>query len=183
MTERVRLFVAVEVPPDVGRDVDAASAPLQRRAADAKWSEPGGWHLTLAFLGWVDAERKVAVEAACAAVAAGAAPFELRLTGAAGMFGRRVLWVGLEPSAALQALADRVQMALERAGFEREERAFHAHLTLARARRGRLLPGDLPDDYHARPAAWQVQRFVLMRSQLHRSGARYTVEAAWQLLG
>jgi RNA 2',3'-cyclic 3'-phosphodiesterase len=178
---RLRLFVAVEIPQGVRRAVDAAATPLQRRASDAKWTSPAQWHLTLAFLGWVDADRLAAGERACAAAAAGVAPFELKLDGIAGTFGGRVLWAGLEDAPGLEALALHVREELAAAGFEVEERPFRAHLTLARARRGGRLPRGLAEEYQGPTARWTVDRLVLMRSRLQRGGARYSIEAAWRL--
>lgn len=178
---RLRLFVAVEIPEVVREAVDAAASALQRRAPDARWTGPSGWHLTLAFIGWVDPGSVEAVESACADAAARAAPFRLRLDGTAGTFSNRVLWAGIEHSEELAVLADRVRDGLELAGFEMETRPFRAHLTLARARRGASLPRGIADDYHGPTAAWTVDRLLLMRSRLRRTGARYTVHGAWLL--
>lgn len=179
--DRLRLFVAVEIPQRVRKAVDAAAAPLQRKAPDAKWTDPAHWHLTLAFLGWVEADRQSAVERACAAAAPDAGPFELALDRSAGMFGRRVLWVGLEGAGELAALASALRAALAGAGFETDDRPFRAHLTLARARKGAQLPRGLDEAYRGPASRWTVDRFVLMRSRLQRAGAQYSVEAAWRL--
>jgi RNA 2',3'-cyclic 3'-phosphodiesterase len=177
----MRLFVAVEIPGAVRKAVDAAAAGLQREVPDAKWTDPAAWHLTLAFLGWVDEERVPVVERACAATVAAVAPFELALSGTAGTFGNRVLWAGLEPSAELAGLVDRARTELSAAGFEIDQRPLHAHLTLARARRGGGLPQRLAHSYRGPASRWTVERVVLMRSRLQRTGARYTIEAAWRL--
>lgn len=179
--QRLRLFVAVEVPEPVRAAVDAVLAALRPRAPQANWTAAAGWHLTLAFLGGVEAERVEAVEDALAQAAGEVEPFTLRLDGTVGTFGGRVLWAGLEGSAPLAALAGHVRDALAPLGFPPEERPFHAHLTLARARRGGRLPRDLAADYAGPRPAWRVERLALMRSRLGRGGARYEVHASWPL--
>lgn len=178
---RVRLFVAVEVPASVREGVDAACAPLHRKAPDARWIDPTRWHLTLAFVGWTGFDQISEVEAACGAAAEAVGPFSLALNGKAGTFGRRVLWVGLGTSEDLAALAEAVGRELRAAGFPIEERPFRAHLTLARAGRGEPLPRGLAESYAGPTDTWRVERFVLMRSKLRRSGPKYTIEAAWRL--
>jgi RNA 2',3'-cyclic 3'-phosphodiesterase len=179
---RERLFVAVEIPPKVRDAVDAALAPMHRQAADAKWVDPALWHLTLAFVGWVSVDDRSRIEAACQrACEAASDPFELRLDGKAGTFGRKVLWVGLDASEPLATLAEEVRRELREAGFPIEDRPFRSHLTLARSRRGEVLPRTLTDGYEGPTLAWSVDRMVLMRSRLRRTGPRYTVEAAWRL--
>ncbi|HWB72669.1 MAG TPA: RNA 2',3'-cyclic phosphodiesterase [Egibacteraceae bacterium] len=178
---KTRLFVAVEVPARVRSAVDAATGPLRAEAGQARWTDPAGWHLTLAFLGWVEAQRVADVEAAVASAVRGAEPFEVALSGAAGTFGGGVLWAGMDDSAALAALADGLRAALTEAGFAQEERPFHAHLTLARAPRGARIPRGLAERYVGPTSSWRVDEVVLMRSRLRRGGARYTPVAAWPL--
>jgi RNA 2',3'-cyclic 3'-phosphodiesterase len=180
--ERQRLFVAVAVPADVRAAVSDAAEAL-RGPADARWTDPAGWHLTLAFLGGVDAAVIPEVGAALARVAGRHAPVDLHLTGEAGLFGRRVLWAGIADSPGLAALADDVRGALEPLGFARDERRFHAHLTLARARKGGGLPRDLASRYAGPVLEWRVETLDLMRSHLGRAGARYERAGAWPLAG
>jgi 2'-5' RNA ligase len=77
-----------------------------------------------------------------ATVAADTAPFELEAAGVGGfpdLKQPRVLWVGLR-SEALIEVAQRVDEAAARCSFEREQRAFNPHLTIARLKRPQLHP-------------------------------------------
>lgn len=158
------LFVAVEVPASVRGAVAEAVAPLREAAPRLRWVDPDRYHLTLAFLGEVPAAREVEVAAALRSAAGGAAPFELSLSGVLGVFGRRVLWAGLAASAPLNGLAVRVR---DRVGavvaLPDAERAFTAHLTLARAGREKVR-ADLVRARHLPRVRWPVERVVLMRS-------------------
>jgi 2'-5' RNA ligase len=179
---KVRVFAAVDVPGSVSTLVLAATAPLRRRHPSPRWTQPEGWHLTLAFLGWVDEGEVPAVRGALARAAAATEPFELRLTGAAGSFRSGVVWAGLEESPALQRLAAAAREELVQVvALPDADRPFRPHLTLARTK-GR--PGEAraaAEAYDGPAAAWRVEECVLMRSHLSKSGARYEQLDAWLL--
>src|SRR3974377_1496960 len=53
--ELLRLFVAI-APPVAGLDApDALAGPLRAGREDLRWTSRDAWHVTLAFLGQVDA--------------------------------------------------------------------------------------------------------------------------------
>lgn len=122
-------------------------------------------HLTLAFLGEADPER-----AAAAASGVRAPRHELPIEQARYWPHNHIVWAGpWEMPPALAALAQSLGSALAKSGFELEERAFHAHVTLIRKARAK---GALP----LLPAvAWPVEDFALVRSELAAEGARYSV--------
>ncbi len=96
-------------------------------------------HLTLAFLGAIDADQVEAAGGAVRSVADGRAPWGLRWA-APGVFPSasrpRVLWLGVDGGEALVAAHRALAEALATAGLPVEDRAFRPHLTLARVRRG-----------------------------------------------
>lgn len=122
-------------------------------------------HLTLAFLGEADPER-----AAAAARGVGAPHHALPIEQARYWAHNHIVWAGpWEMPPALAALAASLGSALAKSGFELEERAFQAHVTLIRKARAK---GALP----LLPAvAWPVEEFALVRSELSAEGARYAV--------
>lgn len=178
---RARLFVAVEVPARVREGIVAAARPLRRDQPEVRWVDPGALHLTVAFVGEVGEEGRRAVEGACAEAAVTVGAFDLVLSGRAGTFGRRVLWAGVEPSPALDRLSSALRGALAARGLPVEERAFHAHVTLARAVRGARIRAGAPEAYESPKLSWRVERLALMRSHLGQGGARYSVAGAWAL--
>ncbi|RKE20664.1 RNA 2',3'-cyclic phosphodiesterase [Streptomyces sp. TLI_171] len=184
----MRLFVAVNPPARATQDLADAAAPLRELpgADRLRWSDPAGWHLTLAFLGEVAVSEVPALERELARVAAEHRSHPLRLAGG-GTFGERVLWAGVEGDVrALRRLADAVQQAL---GVADEDHGFHPHLTLARAgaTRGRKAGGagglramaTALDAF--RGAEWEAGRIQLMRSETGYGPARYTVVEGWPL--
>jgi 2'-5' RNA ligase len=88
----------------------------------------------------------------------------------------RVLWVGVSAGEGeLLALGRRVNAAIDAAGFERADKPFRPHLTLGRVREGargfEALRGYAPP---TPPDPVRLDRIVVMKSDLHPSGARYT---------
>lgn len=186
----MRLFVALNLPKKEKDRIFRAAKPLRDRELPVRWIEPDRYHISMKFLGEVQASRLDAVEAALEKVAMATALMELEITG----FGafptiRRPteLWVGVEPSPALRCLKQDVEWALSTCGFDRETRAFHPHITLGRtnsddgagAFRGldELAAGL---DYCGKI---RVRKVDLMRSHLSKDGARYTIYSSASLKG
>lgn len=142
------------------------------------WVAETNLHVTLKFLGQIEATRVAAIADAIGVVAARTPSFELVVRGL-GAFPTparpRIVWVGLEPAAPLAVLAGALDSALATLGFAREARPFAAHVTLGRVRDSRRNPALAAA--LARPAECgrlTVARVALMRSELHPRGARYT---------
>jgi RNA 2',3'-cyclic 3'-phosphodiesterase len=193
-SETLRLFVAIELADDVRRALDETMRALRRAGVpdDAvRWVRPEGVHLTLKFLGATPAARVPTISDALTGAVRGARRFELRPTGVGSFGGRpnlRVVWVGVGgDSAALSALAARVESALAPLGFPTEQRPFAAHLTLARVRDGtppaeREQIARALDGAHAPPyPVIHVERVSLMRSTLGRGGAVYDAVTVFPL--
>lgn len=193
----MRLFVAVELPARARRelaadvaDTRAARAAIGDDAAALRWVDPARWHLSVAFLGDVDAAVLTDLLARLARAAGRARPFRLRLAGA-GRFDDRVLWAGLRGGGrgtarpdpdlrALHRLAAGTAAAARHAGIPMEERRYRPHLTLARAPRGTdLAPWASALATHAGPA-FRVDSLHLVESVLG-PAPRYTEVARWPL--
>jgi 2'-5' RNA ligase len=176
----MRLFVAVLLPDRELARIEEALQPVRDLGLDVRWLTRESIHITLMFLGEVAEPRVHEIKAALAAAASRHTPFSVEL-GGFGAFPSlrraRVWWVGTGVSPELQELQKDVETALVGLGFRREERAYHAHLTVARAKpEAKPLPPDLASrilqqfDYSGQ---LHVDCVHLMRSHLQRSGARY----------
>lgn len=176
MTDTYRVFVAVGVPTHVVSAIDEAVAPLRDRYQQLRWTRPDAWHVTLAFLGDVEAGRVEAVEAAVRTavddVATG--PVAVRL-GAPGHFNRRVLWLAVEdePDGALASLGAAVQRRLVAAALPCDEKPVHPHVTLARTRGRERVPRGAQDDLPHVEGSWEVESVSVLRSHLGEGGSRY----------
>lgn len=176
----MRLFVAIALPEDV-RD---ALARLAHGLPGARWVAPENLHLTLRFIGEVDADVGHDIDAGLAGVRSPA--FSLTLAGVDRFGDRRnvrQLWVGAEPEPALVRLHDKVEAAVVRAGLKPEGRKFKPHITLARfkSRPGPRLGDYLSHNSLFRLPPFEVNNFVLFSSFLSSSGSIYTEEAAYEL--
>ncbi len=181
--ERPRLFVGVELPEGVRTAIHDATAPWRGSLPAFRWTPPEALHLTIAFIGNVDADDLRAIKSAVEAVAATLSPVPTGLT-RLGMFpergGARVLWVGLEDlEGGLLRVADATTAGLE--GFlEADERPSHPHITIARARRPATVPAAFHDG-QVPVARWAVDALTLFRSHLGAGGPRYERLGRWSL--
>jgi len=183
--EQVRCFIAIELPEEIKAGLTRLQAQLKSSdQPGVKWVDPYGIHLTLKFLGNVDADRVSQITRAMEEAAQGISPFHLEIKGL-GVFPNlrrvRVAWVGISGEVdKLLQLQQRIESNLAELGFAPEPRAFTPHLTLARVRdqasldeRQRL--GQLISSTKFETAySFPVEAISLMRSQLTREGAIYS---------
>ena len=181
--DTLRAFIAVPVSDEVRATVASVEENLRGLGADVKWVDPQNVHLTLKFLGAVEAGRIGDVGSALKSALAGTDGSGITVAGAGtfppGKKNVRVVWLGItEGQAALVEIARRVDDACAALGFAREERPFSPHLTIGRVRResGRL--ADLARGVAAlefNPLKVDIDRVNLMRSELSPKGPTYTV--------
>src|SRR5581483_4269465 len=125
-----RLFTGLEIPPSVAQTLSMMRGGLP----GARWIDPENYHLTLRFIGDVDAH--IAHEAASILARIKRKEFELRLDGLSSFGGKKpravvANAVTTQPLMELQAENDRL---LQRVGLEPEGRKYIPHVTLARLR-------------------------------------------------
>ena len=181
---KVRLFIAVEIPEQARTElrrliaaVDAPGVPGIRTV------KPEGIHLTLQFLGDVDAGRVPIIARSMRRAAARSKPLDLVL-GETGAFpnpaAARVLWVSVGGEVAkLRRLHKGLEDELKTIGFSREARSFNPHITIARLRDGvrsadrRRVIDTASRGVYARTGI-RADSISLMQSTLHPDGAIYT---------
>ena len=187
--DTARVFVAVGLPDEAREQLEDAVGRIRSEIPDGiQWARPDGMHLTLKFLGNIPASRVASLVDCLGPVAAGSQPFSLELAGL-GMFPNRraprVLWAGTSGEhEALSRLQQATEVASTALGHPPEERPFRPHITLGRPRRGLsdAQRGRIGDVVSAltppAPVSWSVRSIEVMQSELHPSGARYTVLAS-----
>jgi len=186
----MRLFVAVDLPPDVRHRLGGIQEEMRQRAPAIRWVRPEAIHLTLKFLGEAEPAQRGPIGAALRPAAGAVPPFTLQAQGV-GAFPEtgvpRVIWVGLAGELASAArLREAVEEAMERCGFARDPRPFTPHLTIGRIREGRQ-----PVDWRmamsgaagATAGEVPVTECILFRSHLDAGGARYEPLARFPLGG
>jgi 2'-5' RNA ligase len=176
----IRAFIAVELAPATIAAVAAAIDELRAKLPAIRWVSPANFHLTVKFLGDIDANQVVAVGDA--------------LAGPLGLFPRctinakglgvfpgpkqpKIFWVGFF-GAELARLAATIDRALVPLGFSLEQRAFTPHLTIGRWRQVERSANQLEQELKR----WRerdfgttiVDRVILFQSVLKPTGAIYT---------
>jgi 2'-5' RNA ligase len=166
---------------------------MARSFPSIHWVDPASIHFTLSFLGELtDGQVAQATQAAEDATKQ-VKPFMYRLA-RLGVFGSpcqpRVIWLGIEePSGVLLHLHHLLNTALEQCGFVIDTRPFSPHLTLARVK-GRLTQLEqqrLQELLVAKQQdlvshqTYHVRHIVVMKSELLRTGARYTLLQQYML--
>jgi len=173
----LRAFLAVDVGDAARRALGAAAQRLARevRGREVRWAGAETYHVTLRFLGEIEAERAAPLARRVAEAVAQVGPFELRLREVVLFPSSRrpqVVAATLEPEPPLVELAKCVEAATVREGFPAEARAFRPHLTLGRVR-DRVHP-DVAAAGPLAPSPFRVAEVVLYRSDLLPEGARHT---------
>jgi 2'-5' RNA ligase len=192
----MRLFVALDLDPAIRERITLFLEGVRPFAPDVNWARAESLHITLKFMGEMDAARLEEVRGALAQVQGETT--EIRFCGT-GFFptanSARVFWIGAQADAKLAALASAVGAALEPLGVEREQRVFSPHLTLARTGSGRSSQGRedranpsfrrLQEKLAAMPqpdfGAMILREFFLYQSKLSPKGAQYTKLAGFAL--
>ena len=193
-----RTFIALEMPESAQRVLNSTIERFAQALPALRWVDVAGIHLTLAFLGELDDERLALAMEAAQAAAHDFPSFEYRLT-APGIFGSpqqpRVIWMGIEdqPLAQLRGsplhrLHHILNRELQRRDFETENCPFSPHLTLARVKQP-LTPAEQQSLQHllhskqdsASSTLYRVNHLNVMKSELSRAGAKYSVLQAYAL--
>ena len=188
MIEKIRSFIAVEIPEEVRQKLREVLRELRGSGAEVKWVHPEGIHVTLKFLGETNRETLEALSAVLRPLAAGFAPFEVKAQGL-GCFpslrNPRVVWVGLaEERGALSELQRGIETAAAGFGFPPEERPFKPHLTLGRVRssKGKIpLIQVIERNAGLGLGSFRSEQVILFRSDLRPGGAVYSKIEEFQL--
>lgn len=173
MSERQRLFFALW-PDEALRE---ALTPLLRlkRECGGRAHPPSNLHITLNFLGMVDAAIRDCLERAADEIAV--PPFELTLDRFGYWPRPKVMWLGCSKvPGPLQALVEGLNGAMRGCGLQPEGRPYHPHLTLLR--KAQRAPTAEPPSL-----TWQADDFVLAESVSTPGGVEYRVLRRWPLRG
>lgn len=181
MSEIIRSFIAIELNEGIHSELASLQSILKKSNADVKWVAPESIHLTLKFLGNIDADKIKEIEKILNETAAGSEPFVLTLKGI-GAFPKldypRVIWVGVDSGAAQsEQLARVIEDKLEKLGIPREDREFHPHLTLGRVKSLKNkdnLKKIIETTKFEQGSAVDVNHLTLFKSELTREGSIYT---------
>lgn len=186
--DTIRTFICIEIPDSIRSRIDRLQTALKNIDAQVSWTRSSNIHLTLKFLGEVEASRISRVCKAVERASKGIERFEIEVSGA-GCFpsprNPRVLWIGFsEVPDALKELYANLENELAREGFAREKRKFSPHLTIGRLRGQKnatqLAEALIASDFKAE--TFKATEVIVMRSDLKPTGSIYTPQRVIDLV-
>jgi 2'-5' RNA ligase len=184
----MRTFIAIDLDPEIKKTLSLLVDELDKGYKNVKWVKPEGMHLTLKFLGEIGREKVAEIENILMAVSKKYSPFLLKFKGTGsfppGTKNPRVLWVGIEEEETLRALQAQLEGELEKLGFPRERRQFHAHLTLGRVKslfnlKETLLVLEKYTDRNF--GEMRAEKISFIQSTLKPAGAEYSTLSEFEL--
>lgn len=179
--KQIRCFIAIEIPDAIQTLLISAQEELNRSVRGASWVKRGNIHLTLKFLGDVAPNQISTIKDSIEQVANARSPFSLEI-GGIGTFPNltrpRIIWAGVKTGVdEVISISNEIDAGLSQHGYEREEKPFRPHLTLARLKR-RINLKPFVDVFHQydtiNGATLIVNQIQVVESQLRQSGAVYT---------
>jgi RNA 2',3'-cyclic 3'-phosphodiesterase len=190
--ESMRLFVALPVPANIRAGIAKFARELDTQipAEAVRWTPEEQIHLTLKFLGKVDAVALHELQQALGSATLGIGKIELQarhLGAFPSLRNPRVIWIGLEGNVeSLLRLQQQVSEATAPWCEKEEDRKFSPHLTIGRlrepqSRAQRKISVALQAKQSPRFGNWQADEICLMRSQLSPHGATHTAVGTYLL--
>ena len=181
----LRTFIAVEIPAPIRQTIQIKTETLRKMLGISlvRWVAMENVHLTLKFLGDISPANIDSLTQMLHTEADQISAFDMNI-GGLGSFPSlrrpRVLFIGIQAPADLEALQRGIEAACARLGYESESRDFHPHLTLGRVRRD-ISTSDQQKIRHAIEGTKidslgiaRVDSVHLYKSDLKPSGSVYT---------
>ncbi len=179
----MRLFIGIPLASEVIEILTRFSWSLRSADDNLRWSKAETWHITLQFLGETSIERYNCVTQQLGAIRSPVVPIRLHETG---FFDRAgVFFAGVNVSPELRRLEQQVAAATAQCGIAAEDRLYHPHVTLARAKgddRARALR-KLKSRVKSETMfpAFTAKEFLLYESFVSSDGARHEVRERFPL--
>ncbi|MEK5269249.1 RNA 2',3'-cyclic phosphodiesterase [Aeribacillus sp. FSL K6-8394] len=134
-------FLALDVPIETAKSITKWISANQDRWHFSRYVHPFDYHVTLVFLGNVDAKRLALLSESLLEPCRKIPSFSLELSEAE-IFGKRehprILWVGVKENELLYQLRNEVYNTCKAFDFSLDERPFRPHITVARKWEGQL---------------------------------------------
>jgi RNA 2',3'-cyclic 3'-phosphodiesterase len=179
----MRLFAALVPPEDVLDELSRALAPHVGKVPGLRWPDRATWHITLGFFGEVPERALPELEVRLARAVRRHSVLRLAFEGFGGFSSARrarIFWVGVTGDS-MTALAGSVRAGARRAGaVQTDEKRFHAHLTLARAKAETDVRPLVESLSGFSGSPWRAERVRLVRSHPGPQ-VRYESLAEWAL--
>jgi len=134
----IRTFIAVPVPEPLFNLREKLKATISEKTGKIRWLRKDQIHLTVKFLGDTTEDSINDVRHVMQKVADEFKPFNISIqkTGCFPKIERpRVMWIGVSGELdKLYQLVEKIQKKLNPLGFPKDEKKYHPHITIARAK-------------------------------------------------
>ena len=180
MPPLIRSFIALPATDEVRSALAEVVHRLSETVSEVRWEREDKFHITLKFLGEVDPARLEELAGAMSGELCSLGAFDLVYEGI-GAFPSlarpRIVWAGVHEHQVLSALAQNIEKTCRLLSLgKQEERPFHPHITIGRVKSDRStdrLTATLKS-ITLDPVSARCSHILLMRSELHPAGSRYT---------
>ena len=182
----IRTFIALPASSDVQQQMAVVQSELKASQADVKWDLQHKFHITLKFLGGVELSNIESLSSALAGMVKQFPAFEITynsLGAFPNLHNPRVIWIGTKSDQVVLDLQSGVERVCSDFGFQKEERAFHPHITFGRVKGTRNLAclTEAIKTITFEPMQSRCSELLLMKSDLRPSGSIYTILKSFPL--
>lgn len=183
----MRLFLAIHLSSEIKTAASNTIELLKKTNANVSWIKPENMHITLKFLGDTDKSRVKGIAPLLNEVAETSRSYKI-ITGKLGAFPSKedpkVVWLGLSAGIVETIdLSKKIDEALFKAAFKREEKPFNPHITIGRVKGG-VNHNNLAAALNTtifQPDEQQITGFTLVKSELAPEGVVYKDLETFQL--
>jgi 2'-5' RNA ligase len=176
----MRLFIAIDIDETITQKIKNLIADLGGSLRGVRWVREDGIHITLKFLGEVDATKADEVTRSLEQISSRHSAMSINIS-QLGKFPERgaprIIWLGAqEDSGALKKLAVDIEEEMRKIGFEKENRDFKPHVTLGRVKRYQQVEKGIPAKWNHEEisfGSFRAEQIFLVKSTLRPDGARY----------
>jgi len=176
----LRIFIAALIPEEIRTRLTNYINSLKHNIDRVKWEKSEKLHVTLKFLGDVDESGVGEISNLLGKLAHGYSPFNLSISDFGGfpnLKSPRVLYIGLSRNNELSKFQNELERDLHNLGFNKEDRRFIPHITLARVKKRIHIRETLP----ITQSMFDITQIGLMKSELGAEGSVYTPLKSFKL--
>ena len=169
-------FWAIQLPESIKQNIHEEMVKHKQIFQFSRWVHRSDFHITLAFLGSTDAQRKNSVIDLVGNAIKDETAFKLQVQ-SINIFGNqkspRIFWGAVNHESALYHLQTIIYEKCQEAGFTLETRPYHPHITIARKWIGNeefnmeLLEQYNP--FHEKPLTFLANKIVLYKTNLEKT--------------
>lgn len=177
---QVRTFIAVELPEHLKRQVDKLIVSLKPLAEGVRWVKAANLHFTLRFLGNIERDSVPSLAEQIRKDLGDITPFSICLR-SLGCFPNmrrpRVIWLGTSGDEEnFKVLANEVESACRRCGYDKADKPFSPHLTIGRVKFPKGLEALIENlqKTQFKSDEFRVDEVVIFKSDLSPRGPTYT---------